>query len=102
MSSKKAQLFNVYAGDGVYLSAMSGSSVSTPKGPWKGAALGYYSPIKPLSLTRAEAVRACHVARAQGVPAWLVACVKDGAAAVVRALPAGVAVPAGFQVGRRA
>ena len=79
MSNKKssleaAQKFNVYAGGGVFLSALSHVGTDARK---KGRAIGeshaLYTPIMPLALPRDEAIRACHMARAQGVNSWLVA-----------------------------
>ena len=79
MSNQKTSLeanqkFNVYAGCGVYLSAMSGCSrQSEIDGHIYGKSAARYGEIKPLELNRADAIRACHVARAQGVQSWLVA-----------------------------
>ena len=79
MSTQKSSLeavkkFNLYAGGGVFLSAMSQFHSVVAREP----ALAYgethstYSEIKPLALSRSDAIRACHMARAQGVNSWLV------------------------------
>ena len=73
-SLEATQKFNVYAGGGVYLSAMSGASHQNKSiGRGYGEVASCYAEIKPLALSRDDAVRACHVARAQGVQSWLVA-----------------------------
>ena len=73
-SLEAAQKFNVYAGGGVFLSALSHVGTDARK---NGRAIGeshaIYTPIMPLALPRDEAIRACHMARAQGVNSWLVA-----------------------------
>lgn len=60
--------FAVYAGDGVYLSAVAvgnvrGESIES---------IAFAGPERSIRLARCEAVAACHVARRAGVPAWIV------------------------------
>ena len=74
LSEAKKQQFNVYAGGGVYLSAMSSVS-ERAGGRLRCESYASFQAIKPLALPRAEAIRACHMARAQGVQSWLVAAV---------------------------
>ena len=72
-SLEAAQKFNIYAGGGVFLSAMvSNSEKSSIDGHTYGATSARYGEIRPLALPRDEAIRACHMARAQGVLSWLV------------------------------
>lgn len=85
MSNKKSSLeanqkFNVYAGGGVFLSAMTAGSSDLNAGRRIGVSHSNFGvircehgEIKPLALNRADAVRACYMARAQGVQSWLVA-----------------------------
>lgn len=66
--SRGSEQFAVYAGDGVYLSAVAvgnirGDSIE---------AISFAGPERSVSLARCEAVAACHVARRAGVPAWVV------------------------------
>lgn len=67
------QKFNLYAGNGVYLAAMSHESVTQHSGRADGSTQTSFNEINALSMTRAEAVSACRMARKQGVNSWLVA-----------------------------
>lgn len=66
--SRGSEQFAVYAGDGVYLSAV---AVGNVRGN-QIESIALAGPEKSVSLARCEAVAACHVARRAGVPAWVV------------------------------
>lgn len=72
-SAASKQKFYVYAGCGVYLSALSHESVTQQSGRAAGSTQTSFTEIQALALPRAEAVSACRMARKQGVASWLVA-----------------------------
>lgn len=77
MSNKKSsleanQLFSVYAGGGVFLSAMASDSVVLGPNHFD-CELRQSFALTPILFERRDAIRACHMARAQGVNSWLVA-----------------------------